>query len=101
MFVEFIKKYKIPIGIAVVILVIIIITAVIYTKKSKFSPDLIMNPPGTLLEPSQVKSFPPINQIHGTNPPLADPVVPEEIGLSMVYPQGAGASMSKNDSNSF
>ena len=32
---------------------------------------------------------------------LVKPDVPEEIGLSMVYPQGQGVGMNKSDSNSF
>ena len=46
------------------------------------------------------KQFSPLSQkIDGIS--LEQPVVPEEIGLAMAYPQGAGAAMSPADSNSF
>ena len=73
--------------------------------KSKFKSTLIT--PMSQLDENQPKSFPELN----TNSPqpsslpdrinLEKPVVPEEIGLAMVYPQGGGIGMSKNDSNSF
>jgi hypothetical protein len=79
-----------------------IVTYFIYTKfiKSTFSDKLI----NTNLNPTQQPmNFPPVDPstVVPGFPALVPPVVPEEIGLTMVYPQGAGAAMSKMDSNSF
>lgn len=78
-----------------------IVTYFVYTKfiKSSFNDKLI----NTDLTEQQPLHFPPVNEsttVPGF-PPLVPPVVPEEIGLAMVYPQGTGVGMSKSDSNSF
>jgi hypothetical protein len=78
-----------------------IVTYFVYIKfiKSSFNNKLI----NTNLTDQQPLKFPPVNE--QTNvpgfPPLVPPVVPEEIGLAMVYPQGSGVGMSKSDSNAF
>jgi len=81
------------------ITVSVVLTYFIYTKffKSSFN-DKLINKDLTDAQPSQ---FPPISSDVQDFPKLAPPVVPEEIGLSMVYPQGVGVGMSKSDSNSF
>ena len=84
---------------------IIIISAVaiyfIYTKinKANFNDTLS----GGMLTDQQPLNFPPVSQETKVQdfPDLVPPVVPEEIGLAMVYPQGQGVGMSKSDSNSF
>lgn len=78
-----------------------IVTIFIYKNfvKSQFNDKLI----NTNLTNEQPLTFPPVNQTTNVPdfPPLVPPVVPEEIGLAMVYPQGAGVGMSRSDSNSF
>jgi hypothetical protein len=66
---------------------------------NKFTGKLIV--PMDVLTQQQPKSFPPIQQPQEKIFNLAKPDVPEEIGLSMVYPQGQGVGMSKDDSESF
>ena len=84
----------------IIVLTIILFVIVFYLlKRSNFKRTIIT--PISQLDPGQPKEFPPIDQKHSDFPPLAPPVVPEEIGLAMVYPQGVGVSMSKQDSNSF
>ena len=93
-------NFKSPwvIGIAIVVLTIIILFFSGAFKKSGFKTTLIT--PMDQIEPIPPMKFSPLSQkIDGIS--LAQPVVPEEIGLAMLYPQGAGASMSKKDSNSF
>jgi len=80
---------------------IIVIVAVIYYLMNKSSFSRSLATPSELLTNQQPKDFEPITQKHGDFPPLARPVVPEEIGLAMVYPQGVGVGMSKLDSTSF
>ena len=70
-----------------------------FTFKSGFTTDL--STPLDNLTDLQPQPFPTITKKTGNFPPLAKPVVPEEIGLAMVYPQGQGVGMSKLDSNSF
>ena len=60
-----------------------------------------LSSPASSLTDQQPNSFPPIDSKVPEFIPLEPPVVPEEIGLSQVYPQGAGVGMSKLDSNSF
>jgi len=83
------------------IIVSSIITYYIYISffKSSFNDKLINN----ILTPEPPKTFPPLEQPTTVKdfPDLVPPVVPEEIGLAMVYPQGTGVGMSKSDSNSF
>ena len=78
------------------ILILVVITGIIYMSKSAFNR--VLNGPVNL---KAVKSFPKINQQHGNFPPLEKPTVKEETGLAMVFPTGAGASMSNLDSNAF
>jgi len=84
-----------------IIVICSIITYFIYTKfyKAQFNDKLVNNN----LTDQQPLHFPPVLQ--STNvpgfPDLVPPVVPEEIGLAMVYPQGSGVGMSQSDSNSF
>lgn len=95
-FIEFVKAnpWK-TLAISLVIAVVIGVVVFFIYNKSPFKNVLISsendrNPP---------KEFTPLES--ETEISLAPPVVPEEIGLAMVYPQGAGASMSNTDSNSF
>jgi hypothetical protein len=85
----------------VLILISTIITYFFYVNfiKSPFNDKLV----NTDLTDQQPLKFPPVNQETKVPnfPDLVPPVVPEEIGLAMVYPQGAGVSMSRQDSNSF
>ena len=78
-----------------------IVTYYIYVNffKSQFTDRLI----NKNLTDKQPLKFPPVNSSVKVNnfPDLVPPVVPEEIGLAMVYPQGQGVGMDKNDSNSF
>jgi hypothetical protein len=83
------------------IIISTVVTYFIYTIfiKSNFNDKLINNN----LTQEQPLKFPPVSpttQVQGF-PDLVPPVVPEEIGLAMVYPQGQGVGMSKSDSNSF
>ena len=84
-----------------VILAVIAVVAIIiyYTTKSNFKATL--NTPIDQLDKSQPKSFTPLTQQETGGIKLENPVVPEEIGLAMVYPQGSGVGMSKSDSNSY
>jgi len=79
----------------------IVVTYFIYTTffKSKFNDTLSG---GTLTE-QQPLMFPDLSQETKVPnfPNLVKPVVPEEIGLAMVYPQGQGVGMNRLDSNSF
>lgn len=79
----------------------IIVTLFIYNTffKSMFNDKLI----NTNLTNEQPLSFPPLKEVTNVPdfPDLVPPVVPEEIGLAMVYPQGPGVGMSRTDSNSF
>jgi hypothetical protein len=87
------------------VLLIIISSIVVYFvytnvfKTAQFNDKLS----GGILTDLQPQKFPPVNQETKVDnfPDLVPPVVPEEIGLAMVYPQGQGVSMSKTDSNSF
>jgi hypothetical protein len=83
------------------IVISLVVTFIIYTKfiKSSFNDKLI----NTNLTNEQPKSFPPVDESVNVPgfPDLVPPVVPEEIGLTMVYPQGSGVGMNKLDSNSF
>jgi len=76
-----------------------IVTYFIYTKffKSSFNNKLINKD----VTDKQPMNFEPIESPVSDFIPLAPPVVPEEIGLAMVYPQGAGVGMNKSDSNAF
>ena len=84
-----------------IVIISSIITYFVYTMfiKSQFNDKLV----NFNLTDQQPLNFPPVSQVtHVTGfPDLVPPVVPEEIGLAMVYPQGNGVGMSKLDSNSF
>ena len=79
----------------------VVVTYYIYNNffKSNFNNKLV----NTNLTQEQPLNFPPLSEQTTLPdfPDLVPPVVPEEIGLSMVYPQGNGVGMSKADSNSF
>jgi hypothetical protein len=90
---EFIDEYRV----FIILILIAMVSYLFLFKKSKFTESLV----STKLNTSQPLSFSPIMEAHGTFPPLANPVVPEEIGLSQVYPQGSGVGMDRNDSNTF
>jgi hypothetical protein len=83
------------------IVISVVVTYFIYNTffKANFNDKLS----GGLLTEQQPLKFPPVAQEVKVPdfPDLVPPVVPEEIGLSMVYPQGQGVGMSKSDSNSF
>jgi hypothetical protein len=85
------------IGGGILVLIIVIVSIVLHSTKSAFQPTLIT--PNEMLNNSQPKSFTPLAASKEIK--LSPPDVPEEIGVSMVYPQGEGVSMSKSDSNSF
>jgi hypothetical protein len=76
---------------------IVIILMMMNNRSEKFN-DRIYGQPITQQQPG---SFPKINEPVPGISNLAKPDVPEEIGLGMVYPQGDGVGMDKNDSNSF
>jgi len=79
--------------------ILVVIFIVYNNTKSDFNDKLI----NTNLTDEQPLKFPPLSETTKVKdfPDLVPPVVPEEIGLAMVYPQGQGVSMSKSDSNSF
>jgi len=97
MFIEFIKKNKILVIIVLVIAVVGILALAGVFNKSPFKNVLISN----TYDRIPPKEFPPLSELDSGGISLAPPVVPEEIGLAMVYPQGSGVGMSKDDSNSF
>ena len=78
----------------IIVLIIIAVGVLFYTLNSSSFNNTISNGPITDQQPiSFSKETDSIK--------LVKPDVPEEIGLAMVYPQGDGVGMSKNDSNSF
>jgi len=101
---DFSKLNPMIVGGVILAVVLIIVLIGVFTSsfKSPFKSTLIT--PMDQLDNSQPKSFPSLNETQ-LNPEehikLEPPVVPEEIGLAMVYPQGSGVGMSKSDSNSF
>ena len=84
-----------------IVIVSLIVTYFIYTKfvKSSFN-DKLINKNFTDQQPLHFQPVDESTVVPGF-PPLVPPVVPEEIGLAMIYPQGTGVGMSKLDSNSF
>jgi len=98
---DFIKKIPLPV-IMVAIAVVLVISVMMFTQ-SKFKRTLIT--PSDQIDDSQPGSFPPLDkpkiEPKSYDISLEKPVVPEEIGLAMVYPQGSGVGMSKEDSDSF
>ena len=83
----------------VLIVISTVVTIFIYTQfvKSQFNDKLI----NTNLTDEQPLKFPSIETVVSNFSKLVPPVVPEEIGLAMVYPQGQGVGMNRSDSNSF
>jgi hypothetical protein len=81
----------------IIILIIVAVGIIIFTLNNNASSfnDRLSN---GVVDFSQPESFP---KLETGELKLAKPDVPEEIGLAMVYPQGDGVGMSKNDSNSF
>jgi len=94
-FVNFVKQNRNTFLIATVVLVALIVMKSV----SSFKTTLVT--PFEQLDDSQPKNFTPLNEDDTGGIHLEPPVVPEEIGLAMKYPQGTGVSMSKGDSNSF
>jgi hypothetical protein len=80
------------------VIFIVIIAVIVFFPKSGFKRTLI-TPPSEISN-EQPKNFPPLTEPH-QEINLLPPVVPEEIGLAMAYPQGSGVGMDPNDSNSF
>jgi len=86
-------------NISKIVLAVIVGYILLQLFKSKFTDKLVT--PLSDLNNLQPRSFPPLTQKHDGFPTLADPVVPEEIGLAMAYPQGEGVGDSDLDTNSF
>jgi len=86
-------------------LILVIISSIVtyFIYKNYFKAQFNDRLGGTKLTNDQPLKFPPVSPetVVPEFIPLAPPVVPEEIGLAMVYPQGAGVGMSKLDSNAF
>ena len=93
--ISFLKENVLVIVLVIAILSFII--AMVIYSKSSFDRILINNNLMTI--PPQ--AFPPLNEQDSGGITLANPVVPEEIGLAMKYPQGDGVGMNPSDSNSF
>jgi len=92
------KNKRLTIAFFIVLLIMVIIVPVIFSaSKSKFN-DLLINNVLTQIPP---KDFPPLDVNNVDNLPLLPATIKEETGLGMLYPQGAGVSMSDTDSNSF
>ena len=89
-----------PLIISCVVLVLLIIVIVlgikVSSKSSKSSFDNVLNNMNV-----KTKTFPSLDAQDSGGINLSNPVVPEEIGLAMKYPQGDGVGMSPSDSNSF
>jgi len=94
---DFIKKIPLPVIMAAIAVVLIVVFMMF--RPSKFKTTLITPP--DQIDDSQPGSFPPLDEPKNEEISLEKPVVPEEIGLAMVYPQGQGVGMSKGDSDSF
>jgi hypothetical protein len=102
-----IKMIKVPeiirenpkISVGVILAIVCVIIFAVLMSKSGFYDTLTS--PGGLINTDQPLSFPPLSTTPPGTFPLMEPVVPEEIGLAMVYPQGSGVGMEKSDSNSF
>jgi len=94
---DFIQRIQLPVIIAVIAGVLLLVLMMF--RRSKFKRTLITPP--DQIKKSPPKSFPPLDEPKDDEINLLQPVVPEEIGLAMVYPQGQGVATSKNDSDSF
>jgi len=99
--VDFMQYLKNPIfvGCALAVIFAIVLVVIMSNRKSTFKRTLIT--PANQIDATPPMKFTPLTEEDGGGIKLENPVVPEEIGLAMIYPQGAGASMSKSDSNSF
>ncbi len=95
---EIIKSNKMYILIFAVLL--FVMAFVSGSSKSSFY-DTLTKPVGSIVNNEQPLSFPPLTSTPQGTIPIVKPDVPEEIGYSMVYPQGSGVGMEKVDSNSF
>jgi hypothetical protein len=93
----FIKTNQLLIFFVVIAAIMVIVLSL--NSNSGFN-DRLSSPPGVLTN-QQPSSFPPVETPVPNTFKLEKPDVPEEIGLAMVYPQGDGVGMSKDDSNSF
>ncbi len=83
---------------AVIIGIIIIIVLFFYfNQQSSFNNTI----GGSPITNNQPESFPPLDQPVKEVFNINRPDVKEEIGLAMLYPQGGGVGMDRNDSNSF
>jgi len=92
---EYLKK---PWVIALIVCIIIaVVFLIIGFKKQSFRNVLISNN----FDATPPKQFSPLDLNASDEIPLSPPVIPEEIGLAMAYPQGSGVGMSNTDSNSF
>ena len=83
----------------IVILIVIVILGFIIVIYSKSSFDRVLN--NNVLTKIPPQAFPGLSEPDSGGITLANPVVPEEIGLAMKYPQGGGVGMNPSDSNSF
>jgi len=86
---------------AIILIIVMLLAAYFIVYKCIFKGTFTDKLINTDLTDKQPGSFPPIQQPQAKIFNLAKPDVPEEIGLGMVYPQGDGVGMSKDDSNSF
>lgn len=100
-FMQFIKNnpFGIAIAVGVILAIVLIVVLTSVGKKSTFKRTLIT--PANDIDATPPMKFTPLTEDDSGGIHLENPVVPEEIGLAMIWPQGAGASMSKSDSNSF
>ena len=96
---NFIKEK--PLVLFAIVVVVLLVIGLIYhliKSKSKSSFNRILNK-------NSVSNVPPLEfnplTTQSGDIKLMDPVVPEEIGLAMKYPQGGGVGMNPTDSNSF
>jgi hypothetical protein len=101
-FIDKIKKFlsENPLVVGMVLLIVFFVVLFVMLRKrvtSKFN-DLLINNVLTQIPP---KDFPPLDVNNVDNLPLLPATIKEETGLGMLYPQGAGVSMSDTDSNSF
>ena len=95
---DFIKKIPQPVIIAAAVAIVLLVVFMMFNR-STFKATLITPP--EQIDNSQPGSFPPLEEPKNNEINLEKPVVPEEIGLAMLYPQGQGVGMSKKDSDSF
>jgi hypothetical protein len=99
-FIGFVKKNPLNISAVLAVVAVIAVLLVIFTSKKSTFKRTLVTPPNEI-DRNPPMEFTPLTEEDSGSISLENPVVPEEIGLAMIYPQGAGASMSKSDSNSF